>query len=207
MAHAGRPKKDAAGEPNREKIISAAVEIIRNDGAGALTVRNVCDWAGVAIGTFYHWFENRDDLMMTFIRDVRFDLSDCPVPEEDPAGRVTALYMKLIRRYEALGVDFMRQFYSTTNSVLSSYMGQSGGTFAEGTVMWECENLLTAAKEKGSLPEGTDVHGLSEDICTIVKGCVFEWCLCGGEMDIENTLKRLLGLLISGIRDSESKSI
>ena len=45
MAHAGRPKKDAAGEPNREKIISAAVEIIRNDGAGALTVRNVCDWA------------------------------------------------------------------------------------------------------------------------------------------------------------------
>ena len=203
MAHAGRPKKDAAGEPNREKIISAAVEIIRNDGAGALTVRNVCDWAGVAIGTFYHWFENRDDLMMTFFRDVRFDLSDCSIPEEDPAGRVTALYMKLIRRYEALGIDFMRQFYSTNNSVLSSYMGQSGGTFAEGTVMRECENLLIAAKEKGNLPEGTDVHRLSEDICTIVKGCVFEWCLCGGEMNIENTLKRILGLLINGIHDSE----
>jgi len=203
MAHAGRPKKDAAGEPNREKIISAAVEIIRKDGAEALTVRNVCDWAGVAIGTFYHWFKNRDDLMMTFVRDVQFDLSGCPIPEKDPAGRVTALYMKLIWRYEALGINFMRQFYSTTNSVLSSYMGQSGGTFAEGTVMWECENLLTTAKEKGSLPEGTDVHRLSEDICTIVKGCVFEWCLCEGEMDIENTLKRLLGLLINGIRDSE----
>ena len=192
MAHAGRPKKDAVGEPNREKIISAAVEIIRKDGAGALTVRNVCDWAGVSIGTFYHWFGNRDDLMMTFIRDVRFDLSDCPVPEEDRAGRVTALYMKLIRRYEALGIDFMRQFYSTTNSVLSSHMGQSGGTFAEGTVMWECENLLNAAKEKGSLPEATDVHGLSEDICTIVKGCVFEWALNNGGMEMETCLLRMV---------------
>ena len=35
------------------------------------------------------------------------------------------------------------------------------------------------------------------DICTIVKGCVFEWCLSGGRPDIEAVLRRIVGNYLS----------
>ena len=31
------------------------------------------------------------------------------------------------------------------------------------------------------------------DICTIVKGCEFEWCLVEGRPDIEAVLRRIVG--------------
>ena len=199
MARAGRPKKTESREDSREKIIASAVEIIKEIGAEAITVRNVCERANVSIGTFYHWFDGRDDLMMTFVRDIDFDAPDCPDAHEDVSGQVTELYMRLLRRYEDLGIDFMKNFYSTTNHALSSYMGQTGGAFAEGTVMRRCEQMLAQAQEEGVLSPLADIHEISEDVCTIVKGCVFEWCLCGGEMDLEGTLGRVLGRYFAAV--------
>ena len=37
-----------------------------------------------------------------------------------------------------------------------------------------------------------DPHELCKDICTIVKGCVFEWCLSDGRIDVEEALLRIL---------------
>ena len=31
------------------------------------------------------------------------------------------------------------------------------------------------------------------DICTIVKGCIFEWCLVNGDMDIRESVYRIIG--------------
>lgn len=194
MKKIGRPKKGAESG-GKQAIIDAAVSLIKTKGAAEVTVRNVCEEADVSIATFYHYFENKDDLMMYFIRELSFDTLEFSAPVEDVPARITELYMHLIRRYMDLGVDFMRQFYSTENSALSAYMGQVNRSFAEGTVMARCEEQLKLAQEWGVLRPEIDVHTISEDICTIVKGCVFEWCLCGGDMDIAMTLHRILSRL------------
>ena len=35
-------------------------------------------------------------------------------------------------------------------------------------------------------------HVICQDICTIIKGCVFEWCLSGEKFDIETTIHRII---------------
>ena len=192
MKKIGRPKKDSPSADSRQAIIDAAVAIITRDGADAMTVRSVCDEADVSIGTFYHYFQNKDDLMMVFIRDTSFSEPPLSCPREDVAGRITELYMRLIDRYRTLGPEFMKSFYSTGNTALSAYMGQVNGGFADGTVMALCEQELTKAKDAGLLPDSVDSHTASEDVCTIVKGCVFEWCLNDGQTDIESMLRRIL---------------
>ena len=67
----GRPSKGNE-RSSREKIIDTAISIIRENGADALTVRNVCDTAGLSIGTFYHYFRDKDDLMMYFLKETSF---------------------------------------------------------------------------------------------------------------------------------------
>ena len=188
----GRPSKTAEQTDTKQQLIDAAVSLIKKYGADSITVRNVCDESGLSIGTFYHHFQNKDDLLMHFIREESFDSFVLETPLSDIAGRVCELYMHLIDRYLSLGEDFMKSFYTTGNTALSAYMGQENGQFAEGTVMARCERELIDAQEQGFLKKEADAHTLSMDICTIVKGCVFEWALDDGRMDIETSLRRII---------------
>ncbi len=192
----GRPAK---GDENnsKEKIIDTTVSIIRKKGADAVTVRNVCTEVGLSIGTFYHYFRDKDDLLMYFLKETSFDTFDLETPLSDVAGRISELYMHLIHRYMDLGLDFMKSFYSTGNLSLSAYMGEVDGRFAPGTVMARSEAEIQDAKDNGVINENADVHELCMDICTIVKGCVFEWCLTDGNMDIEATLRRIIHNVIA----------
>ena len=200
MNRRGRPKKAEAINDNKQKIIDTTIELVRRHGADAVTVRSVCEAAELSIGTFYHYFANKDDLLMYFVREASFDSFELATPLEDIAGRVAELYMLLIERYQSLGVDFMKQFYTTGNLALSAYMGASSDSFPKGTVTARCEAEVEAARQAGIVADETDVHQVSADVCTFVKGCVFEWFLGDGQMDIEAALLRILTRYFSEIK-------
>ena len=86
----------------------------------------------------------------------------------------------------------MKSFYTTRNRALSAYMGEQGGCFAAGTVMERSERELTAAARMGIIKDGINLHAVCQDICTIVKGCVFEWCLNDDKPDIEASVYRIV---------------
>ena len=195
----GRPPKSAEPLDAKQTIIDATIALIKREGADAITVRNVVEETGLSIGTFYHHFRNKDDLMMYFVREESFDGFALQTPPEHFSDRVCELYFHLIDRYLALGEEFMKSFYTTGNQALSAYMCEENGTFADGTVMAHCEQEAKAAIETGILKAGSDAHELSMDVCTIVKGSVFEWALSGGKMDIRETLPRILQRYFAGI--------
>lgn len=187
----GRPKGKQTCD-NREKITEAALELIKAEGADALTVRKVCEAADVSIGTFYHHFQNKDDLLMHFVRVISFDEIELSTPLNEISKRVCELYMHLINKYLSMGREFMKGFYSTGNRALSAYMGVDDGQFEQGTVMHRCEEELKSAVKEGILSSDCDAHIMSADICTIVKGIIFEWCLMDSERDIDEILSRIL---------------
>jgi AcrR family transcriptional regulator len=188
----GRPPKDASNIDSRQKIIDTTIGLIQSKGADFITVRNVCQAADLSIGTFYHYFRDKDDLMMYFISETSFE--DCKLKTDlhNIADRICELYMILIDRYLQLGESFMKSFYSSDNKSLSAYMGEREGSFPEGTVMARSEQEMLAAQDMGIIKEDVDVHEICADICTIVKGCVFEWCLNDAALDIRTTLRRIV---------------
>ena len=181
---------------NKQKIIATAIEIIETQGADSLTVRNICAKSKLSNGTFYHYFKNKDDLLMNFVRDIAFDEFELKTPLEKISDRIAELYMHLLNRYMQLGKNFMRNFYSTNNQALSAYMGT--GTFAPGTVMFRSERELELALKNGILKSEIDTHIVAADICTIIKGCVFEWCL-NDSMNFEETIRRILKIYFESI--------
>ena len=187
----GRPQQ-ADSQASRQSIIDAAVRIIKRDGAEAVTLRNVCREAGVSNGTFYFYFKNKDDLLMHFLRETSFDSFALSSPVQNISERSAELYMILINRYMDLGLDFMKSFYSTGNKPLSAYLGEQNGAFPDGTIMARNESDIVEAKALNVITADADPHTIAMDVCTIVKGCVFEWCLTDGNMDIQSTLTRIL---------------
>lgn len=189
----GRPVRTDDNTDNKQQIIDATVRLISTKGAEKLTVRSVCKEADVSIGTFYHYFRDKDDLMMFFVRDTPFRDTVLEAPLSDIAARISELYMMLINLYMDLGKDFMKSFYSTSNMSLSAYMGEHDGSFEPDTIMARSEVEMKAAIDAGYVHEETDAHTACMDICTIIKGCVFEWCLVDGAMDIQSSVYRIIG--------------
>lgn len=188
----GRPKKSEQTRDNKQAIIDATIDIIRSDSASSVTVRNVCAHASVSIGTFYHYFSDKDDLLMYFVKDSIFPDQELKTSPVDPAGRIVELYHALIDTYMELGEDFMKSFYTTDNVALSAFLGQHEGRFPEGSIMERSELELKIAKEHGLFPHIKDIHQAAADVCTIVKGSVFEWCLSNAGIDLKVTLDRII---------------
>ena len=163
------------------------------------SLRKVIEKADVSTGTFYHYFTDKNDLMMAFVREESFEGFELETPLDDVAGRQTELYMHLIRRYQALGKDFMKQFYTTDNQALSAYLDEEDGRFLDGTVMARSEKELEICAKKGYLSASAELHLIAMDVCTIVKGCVFEWCLTKERMEIQETLHRILRLYFASL--------
>lgn len=181
---------------NKSKIMEATVQLIKEKGVEKVTVRNVCEKAGIAVGTFYYYFRNKDDLMFYFVSESFYDV-ELKSSEEDITGRIIELYMTMINHYRELGIKFVKSFYSTNNSALSAYMTESDGKFVANSIMAKSEEEMEKAYKLGLIVEGTDIHMLCNDLCTIVKGTVFEWCLCNEAMDIECVVSRILSRYIA----------
>ena len=142
---------------------------------------------------------DKNDLMMAFVREESFDGFALQTPIRDVAGRQTELYMHLINRYQALGKDFMKRFYTTDNRALSAYLDEEDGRFADGTIMLRSERELELCAAQGYLIASADLHRIAMDVCTIVKGCVFEWCLTRERVEIQETLSRILRLYFDSL--------
>lgn len=200
----GRPVKvPNEKKSNREKIVGATIELIKENRTDDITVRNVCAKACVSTGTFYHYFKNKDDLLMEFLRETDFDDGELRAPLSQPALRQAELYIKLIDRYRELGIDFVKSFYTPGNSSLSAYMCQNEGRFAPGSIMEVSEAELKKSKDAGFLPANLDLHMCAADLCTVIKGCVFEWLLKDGDVDIDLIIKRIIKNYMSPYTEEE----
>lgn len=188
----GRPRKTSNNTDAKKRITRAAAELISTGGIQAVTVRNVVRRSGLSTGTFYHHFANKDDLLMYFVKTESFCDKKLKSPVKNISDRIIELYMCLIDRYKELGLEFMKCFYTTDNKALCAYMGEETGEFLPDTVMFRCEEEIKKAIAAGILKPETDAHLISRDICTIVKGCVFEWCLSDGSTDLCKCMKRIL---------------
>lgn len=58
--------------------------------------------------------------------------------------------------------------------------------------MEKSEQELNMAVNNGYLNNIHDIHQAAADIRTIVKGCVFEWCLSKNKIDLKATLERII---------------
>jgi len=55
------------GQRSRQRIIDVAMNMIRTQGYADTTVQKICTEAGIGIGTFYHYFRSKEDVLLAYI--------------------------------------------------------------------------------------------------------------------------------------------
>ena len=62
-------KQQRKSKETKERIFQAAKRILQKSGYEELSIKNICEEAGVSNGSFYHHFKTKDDLLSYYIED------------------------------------------------------------------------------------------------------------------------------------------
>ncbi|MGF1430338.1 TetR/AcrR family transcriptional regulator [Kitasatospora sp. LaBMicrA B282] len=67
----GRPRGSGKGEQTRARLIAAARTLLAGESAGRFTTRNVAALCGLSHGMCHYHFQDRTDLIVAVIEDIR----------------------------------------------------------------------------------------------------------------------------------------
>lgn len=175
----------------KEKIFQAAKRILQKKGYEELSIKNICEEAGVSNGSFYHHFKTKDDLLSYYIEDqpkIDPDLLELPDSVDGVKEGIIQVYMNYVKYCRDLGVEFMSEYYDTKNQALNAAIRMER-PYPIVTV----QNYVEKAEQAGIVSLNVSIEEFTTDIRMIVIGNVFEWCVKHGEADFEGNMARSLG--------------
>lgn len=87
MIHARRQKRSIVVD-KRKEILASAIDVFARKGYSKANIKEIADKAGVATGTVYLYFQNKDDLLLQSMKsmmDVNLEKIKQKVAEIEPA--------------------------------------------------------------------------------------------------------------------------
>ena len=190
-------KQQLKSKETKAKIFRAAKHILQKQGYEQLSIKNICEEAGVSNGSFYHHFKTKDDLLSYYIEEqpsINPDLLDMPKNAAEAKAAIIQVYLNYVHYCQELGVEFMSNYYTPKNQSLNPLI-RTERPYPIVTV----HNYLKKAIDADIIKPDLDLEDITTDIRMIVIGNVFEWCLKSGEADFEGNMRRTLRIYLDGL--------
>lgn len=190
-------KQQLKSKETKAKIFRAAKHILQKQGYEQLSIKNICEEAGVSNGSLYHHFKTKDDLLSYYIEEqpsINPDLLDMPRNAAEAKAAIIQVYLNYVHYCQDLGVEFMSNYYTPKNQSLNPLI-RTERPYPIVTV----HNYLKKAIDADIIKPDRDLEDITTDIRMIVIGNVFEWCLKSGEADFEGNMRRTLRIYLDGL--------
>ena len=103
-------RQQQKSKETKERIFRAAKRILKKKGYEELSIKNICEEAGVSNGSFYHHFKTKDDLLSYYIEQqpsIRPELLELPKDAAEAKAAIVQVYLNYVRYCRELGVEFM----------------------------------------------------------------------------------------------------
>ena len=190
-------KQQQKSKETKERIFRAAKEILRENGYEALSIKHICDVAGVSNGSFYHHFKSKDDLLSYHVEEqpsIDPELLDIPSNKEDAKEAIVGVYLNYASYCDVLGVDFIAGYYHTKNEALNPDI-RTERPYPIVTV----QKYLEKAVGANAIQLKLSIEEVVTDIRMLVIGNAFEWALRNGEVDMKENIRRSISHYLDGV--------
>lgn len=190
-------KQQQKSMETKRKIFHAAKTILQESGYESLSIKNICEQAGVSNGSFYHHFKTKDDLLSYYIEEqptMNPDVLDLPADCTEAKETIIKVYLNYVKYCQELGLSFISNYYTPKNQSLNPNI-RTERSYPIVTV----QNYLQRAMDAGIISLSHPLAAVATDIRMLVIGNVFEWCLKEGNTDFEGNMSRSLGSYLDGV--------
>ena len=165
---------------SKEKLIKSAIELITQRSFSSVGVQQLCDHAGVKKGSFYHFFDSKQDLIIESLEVVWSDLKNStlnPIKDAD-----CSLEKKLDLLFDGFYEHF-KELKTCKGCVIGCPLGNLAlemSTLDENIRMkvqeilsrWVefFEQVLLIAKNRNEIPSNVDLKATAKSIVAYIEG-------------------------------------
>ncbi len=187
-------KQQQKSRATKDKIFLAAKDILQRDGYDALSIKNICELAGVSNGSFYHHFSTKEDLLSYYIEHLPGNNShmfSTPSSLDEAIHSIIQVYLNYVDYCQELGVAFLSNYYVPRNEALNPHK-RTERAYPIITV----QQYLERGIEAGTLKTDLEMDDITTDIRMLIIGNVFEWCINNGEVNFKANIERSLRIYL-----------
>lgn len=195
-------RKSAVGKkrgPKYEQIIEAAVQVIAENGYHHAQVAKIAKVAGVADGTIYLYFKNKEDILVSlfevkmgnFIKKIKQEIARVNTPTDKLYTLIEMHFKQLAENHMLAVVTQLELRQANTvlrmkiNEILKDYLNLIDGILIEG-------------KENGYFSENLDVRLARQMIFGTLDEIVTNWVMKECKYDLVSLAKPTKQLLVNG---------
>lgn len=178
-------RRQQQAQATHRAILEAASELFRTQGFDQVTIRDICQQAGVTTGAFYHHFKSKDDLLNQGFSslDAYLETALAPYRDSPPLERLGALLGNYTTYMQEQGWETVARYYTRRLSDPRTE-SMSPQRFTLRT-MQEC---LTALARDGSLSPKYTPEWTAEFFFRHFRGVVIDWILHRGTFPLQSKL-------------------
>lgn len=183
----------------RKQIIEATKSIMDEIGFENVTVRGICKAANISIGTFYHYFNDKGDIIIQLYTSVDEYLSEIEIEklsDEDELKNIITFSEEYGRFVADSGLSVAKQIFGAAINTESNQIYRS----IERDINRIIFNIIKRAKEKEQINTDFSIEEISNMILINIRGIVFDWCKFRGQYDLVEQIRNSIGIFVRGIK-------
>jgi len=175
----------------KNKIYSAAVELIKSQGIQNVTVDTICREAKVSVGSFYNSYKSKNDIIIDIYRradDYFLNTIEKALQVGSYSDRILLFFDYYAKYNMANGLDFVKHFYTTENKLFIKKDRHMP------TVL---QNIIFEGQKNGKIATNMTAEKIVDYLFIAARGVCFDWCLHEGEYELDKFMVDYIRSLIS----------
>lgn len=177
-----------------EKLKKVAIDLFKTYGYNNVSVRQICNAAGVPRSTFYSMYSGKDDLVIS-IYTVNLDISEKKLEElahtKNDLERIWAIYSQYIKLAMNVGTE-------VSAALMIIELNRNVGIYdAMKKVRRYTVALCQNCQEQGLVMNPWPAEQLIPMVSASLNNQVFEWCRCKGEYPLMKNARMTFEALLN----------
>jgi len=184
-----------------QKIYKTALGLFRKKGFDVATVDEICKKAGVSKGTFYVYYESKEqviyDLFLTHDK-MYYDFVASELDAiEDPMEKLMVLGNKALEYTLEWGIDMMQITYRAR----ASFNKHDPTFLSENRALNKIlPGLINDAQRQGQIRKDMSADDIAKIVLWSMDGVIHKWCMVNGELDLIGESKKIFTVLLKGMQ-------
>jgi AcrR family transcriptional regulator len=155
----------------RDEILTAARDLFVRNGYESVTMRKVAERVGVAPGTIYHYFDDKDAILATICEETFARLDKrMEALAKDPGGDPLERLRRAGRMYIQFGLDHPERYFLAF--ALAGHAPKSESVMKAGLRSFDCLRESVRACVDAGLTRTSDVEEIAQSLWACVHGLV-----------------------------------
>jgi AcrR family transcriptional regulator len=187
-------KRQEQALETKERIYSAAIDLMDRDGFENITIADISKKAGVSVGAFYHYFTSKNDILAEIFHkaDEYFSTQVITGLEKESIPEKIVEYFDHYAKFNlSSGVEMTQQLF---NPKIKFFIKK------DRPMLIFLEDLIQEGQERKEIRADEDPEELSRFLFVMARGIVFEWSLYDGSYDLEATMHKYIERLVSTLK-------